>query len=106
MPSGKAGRPWKPSVWTPRIGGSTLRRPSTATRLWTILIVVALSGCVTVKVAQPVLPTPEWPYPVFEACRPGYVCLKDVEANKVNKFIDKWNAYRHSLERLLEDRGL
>ena len=78
-----------------------------ATRWSTILIVVALStSCVTVKVAQPVLPTPDWPYPVFEKCLPGYVCLKEIEANKVNKFIDKWNAYRHSLERLLEDRGL
>lgn len=80
-----------------------------ARALSTILIVLGCSGlsaCVTVRVAQPVLPVPDWPTVKWELCKPGYACLKDEEANRVNKFIDKWNAYRHSLERLMEDRGL
>lgn len=76
-------------------------------RIWlTILTASVLSGCVTVKVAQPILPVPEWPEVRWEVCQPQRVCLTEPDGNRINKFIDKWNAYRHALERLTEDRAL
>lgn len=76
-------------------------------KIWsTTLIALALSGCVTVKVAAPILPPPEWPTVTWEACAPQRVCLSEADGNKVNRFIDQLSAYQHALARLLEDRKL
>jgi hypothetical protein len=61
---------------------------------------------VTVRVAQPILPVPDFPTLKWEQCAPAYVCLKEPDANLLNKFLDKWNAYRHALQRMLEDRTI
>ena len=64
-------------------------------------LLVLLTGCVRVAY-EPSLPFPEKPAWRFFLCDTDKVCLTQADANKLNKWLDKVEAFRAGRSRLLE----
>lgn len=64
-----------------------------------LLAGLLLAGCVSVNVIPTALPLPEAPELTFIS-QTGQICLSEADANKLGKYLDQLNAFRHSWERL------
>lgn len=64
-----------------------------------LLAVLLLAGCISVNVVPTALPLPEAPELTFIS-QTGQICLSEADANKLNKFLQQLDAFRHAWERL------
>ena len=64
-----------------------------------LLVGLLLAGCVNVQVIPTSLPLPEQPELTFKSCPPD-ICLSEEDANKLDKYFQKLDAFRDAWQRL------
>ena len=65
-----------------------------------VLLLVVSAGCVSVNVIPTDLPLPQAPELHFDLVGGSSICLDQTDANKLRRYFDELNAFRHAWERL------